>query len=218
MPSNSIDFQKNGIALLGASGRSGRAIAETCIARGIPVSALSRSGALDIEHPLLRAVHGDARDPEAVARLVTGRSAIVSALGARKGEGPLFSASAAAVIEAARAAGVKRFLGLTGLSLLLPGDRFLPSVRFSAVILRAMYPGVLRDRDSGFRAIMASGLDWTILRLPAIDPDLPARGYSIDADGPRGKKIGTKDLASAVLDLIGDPGSIGKAPFLASRA
>jgi putative NADH-flavin reductase len=208
---------KDGIALLGASGRSGQAILTLCLKRGIPVSALSRTGGLGVEHELLCVVKGDAKDPNALRALIQGRCAVVSALGRRPGEPPLFLDSAKAVIEAARDCAVKRYVGLTGLSLRLPPDGFSFSLRLQSAILYALYPGTLADRDQSAQLIMNSGLDWTLLRLPLIVPDLPERGYVLDRERPCGKIIGARDAADAVLGILLNGEYHGCAPFAASR-
>jgi putative NADH-flavin reductase len=215
-PMNMNSATDGGIALLGASGRSGQAILKLCLERGIPVSALSRSGNLGIDNTLLRIVKGDAKDSGAIKALVQGRCAIVSALGRRPGEPPLFSDSAKAVIEAARACAVKRYIGLTGLSLTLPDDVFSFSQRIQSTILHALYPGTLADRDESVRLILHSGLDWTLLRLPLIVPDLPERGYILDRERPCGKMIGARDVATVVLDMLSNGDNHGCAPFAAS--
>jgi len=207
----------DGIALLGATGRSGSAILRLCLERGIAVSALYRSGTVGMVSPSLRIVQGDARDPLALSALFEGRSAIVSALGRRRGEPPLFAETARALIEAARKNGVKRYLGLTGGSLALPGDRFTVGHWLQSALLSALFRDTLVDRDESVRIIMGSELEWTLPRLPLILPELPASGYRADPRKPNGTRISPTDIAAAVLDMLADGQYVGQAPFLSSK-
>lgn len=217
MDTNTLrDDLSGGIALLGASGRAGSAILRLCLDRGIPVSALDRSGTLGRASPTLKAIRGDARDPAALSALLEGRSAVVSALGRRPGEPPLFAASARALVDAARGKGVRRYVGLTGRSLVLKGDRFRIGIRLQAALLRASYKDTLADRDESVRILMSSGLDWTIARLPFILPDAPPSGYAADPVRPGGPRIAASDIAAAVLDMLIEGRYVGQAPFLSS--
>jgi uncharacterized protein YbjT (DUF2867 family) len=69
--------------VLGATGRTGRRVVEYALAEGRAVRALARDpAALEaLAHPRLAVVAGDARDPAAVAEVVAGAAAVVSALG-----------------------------------------------------------------------------------------------------------------------------------------
>ncbi|HEY0776785.1 MAG TPA: NAD(P)-binding oxidoreductase, partial [Gemmatirosa sp.] len=71
------------LAVLGATGRTGRRVVEYALAAGLGVRALARApGSLaDLGHPRLTIVAGDAADPQAVADLVVGVDAVISALG-----------------------------------------------------------------------------------------------------------------------------------------
>ena len=54
---------------------------------------------------------------------MTAADAVVSALGPRRGDRTLHRHVAAALIEAMRDAGVRRFVGVSGAGIDVPGDR-----------------------------------------------------------------------------------------------
>jgi putative NADH-flavin reductase len=68
------------LAVLGASGRTGRQIVELALEAGHHVRALVRSrGKLQLTHERLEYVMGDATDAAAVQRAVEGCDAVLSA-------------------------------------------------------------------------------------------------------------------------------------------
>ena len=107
------------IALLGGTGFAGGYILREALARGYPVRALSRTtGRLDYLGPRVTEVQGDARDPAALARLLTGADIVVSAIGPPRAGGDsrsgLNSAVTEGLIDAMRAAGLRRYILVSG--------------------------------------------------------------------------------------------------------
>lgn len=71
------------LLVFGATGGTGRQLVEQAIAQGHEVTAFVRNpAAVDIRHPKLAIVQGDAMDAAAVERVIPGHDAVLSALGA----------------------------------------------------------------------------------------------------------------------------------------
>src|SRR5258705_12540387 len=99
------------LVVLGAAGRTGRLVVEQALAAGHPVTALVRSPEkLTLRHPKLRVVVGDATDPTALSRALTGSEAVISTLGSRRTG---IADSSRALVAAAREAGVNRVVILS---------------------------------------------------------------------------------------------------------
>jgi len=102
------------IALFGATGRAGRLVLERLLVRGDHVRALARDPGKLVPHPGLAAFAGDARDVPAVRRVVEGADAIVCCLGMQDITVPAtdFSDAVRGIVEAARAAGIRRVVAI----------------------------------------------------------------------------------------------------------
>jgi uncharacterized protein YbjT (DUF2867 family) len=109
-----------------------------------------------------------------------GQDAIVSALGAGNSvrAGGLFTRSAAAVLDAAEAAGVSRLVWLSSFGV----GHTLP---WSSATQKAVYRTLLRslyaDKAIADDNIRSSGLDWTVV-LPTRLTNGPAKGTFSAAD------------------------------------
>lgn len=147
------------IALIGASGATGRHVCRLARAAGHTVRAYSRTGR-PIEgqnvdnHPL------DATDPDAVTAAVAGADAIVSVIG---GELDTRSDGIAALVTAAKRHGITRLIGLGGAgALLAPAGGVARD--------QPWFPAMMRPvTDAHLRALAhleASGLRWTFICPP----------------------------------------------------
>jgi len=106
-----------------------------------------------------------------------------------------------AIVDAAKAAGVRRFIHVSSLAAREPG---LSAYGWSKAGAEAV--------------VTASGLDWTMVRPPAIygpgDSDMlelfrmAARGFVLLPPGGRVSLIHATDLARLLLDLVPDAGSV----------
>ena len=187
------------IALTGATGFVGQSVLDVARAQGIAVRALTRRP--QPARTGVAWVPGDLGDPAALVRLCTGTEAVIHVAGVVNTPDPAqFEAGNAngtlAVIEAARTAGVQRFVHVSSLSAREPG--------------LSLY-GASKARAE--KLIMASGLDWTIVRPPAVygprDHDMlelfrAAAKWGIvpvPAQG-RSSMIHAEDLARLLLALL----------------
>ena len=102
------------IALFGATGQTGRRVLQRLLDRGDAVHALVRDPARLPGRPGLVAHAGDARDAAAVRGALDGAQAVVICLGMRDIAQPAtdFSDSVRTIVDAARAAGVRRVLAI----------------------------------------------------------------------------------------------------------
>lgn len=195
------------IAVIGATGRSGRLVAERLRERGHTVVGVVRRATRAAGIPLHELVEADAVDSAALAPGLRGADAVVFCVGPVKGESTtVMRESIAAVLEAMAAVDVRRLVAITATGWIVEGDD--PLSRYVAKPLLGL---VLREVNLDFAAtealIRASDRDWTIVRPPRLT-DGPARGsYRERRDGNVrwGYGIRRADLASAVADVLADP-------------
>jgi uncharacterized protein YbjT (DUF2867 family) len=142
------------IAITGGTGFVGQAVLDLVARRGIAAWALARK--VPDDRPGVDWIAGSLGDAAALDRLVTGTDAVIHIAGLTNTPDPAeFEAAnvtgTAAMLDAAKRAGVKRFIFLSSLSAREP--------QLSAY-------GASKARAE--ELVAASGLDWTMVRPPAV--------------------------------------------------
>lgn len=186
------------IAVLGASGRAGSEIAREAAARGHQVLALARNPEKIPAIDGVTAKAGDASDPEALAALIAGSDAVISALH--------FDISAETLLSAIRKAGVPRLLVTGGAASLevAPGQRLIDSPDFPEEWKPFAMGGItfldaLRQIDD---------VDWTFFSPAALIFEGPRTGTyrsgtdRLVTDDAGESKISFADYAIAMVDEL----------------
>ena len=207
------------IAVLGATGRTGRPLVTELVRRSHEVSVLVRDPARLPPDTAARVVVGDSRDPEAVAGLLEGADAVVSALGPTGKEPTLHQDTTRVLIEAMRAAGVTRFVGISGAGIDIPGDRKSRRDKVISWLIRRIGGAVPADKAADYELWAASDRDWTLVRAPRLN-EQPATG-AIEHDAHRSARstlITRADLASFLADTVEGGRYVRQAPLVANAA
>ena len=206
------------LAVLGASGRTGRPFVRRALAAGHDVAALVRTPeAFDLAHDALTVASGDATDPAAVSRVVEGADAVVLALGHTKTSSPdVMEKSAEAVIQAMREHGVRRVVTLTGAGVADPADPPSLGASFMRGVMRVVAGTMLADSERHVEAFRRSGLDWTAVRAPRLTTGeaTGAVKLGIFKMGP-GAAVSREDVAEAMLRVVERGEFVGQAPMIA---
>jgi putative NADH-flavin reductase len=157
------------LLVIGASQGIGLETVKCALAGGHDVRAFARGAAgIAIDDAKLTKITGDALDAAAVGAAVAGADAVIQALGAPKtalavvAGTTLFSKATRILIDAMRAAGVRRLVAVTGMG---AGDSrghggFLYDALMFPLVLKRIYD----DKDVEEQLVRASGLEWTIAR------------------------------------------------------
>jgi uncharacterized protein YbjT (DUF2867 family) len=129
--------------------------------------------------------------------------AVIDTVGGKRGEPRPDYHGTRNLVDAARAAGVSRFILVTAIG---SGD----SRRAVSPKVLEFLGAVLEEKTLGENYLMASGLGYTILRPGGMTHD-PASGTAIRTeDRSVMGMINRADLARLVVDCLDDPLSIGK--------
>ncbi|MGW7346705.1 NAD(P)-dependent oxidoreductase [Streptomyces sp. NPDC054854] len=212
------------LTVFGATGGVGREVVLQALAAGHEVTAVVRDPSrLGVPaHDRLRvAVVADLTDEAALVPVLTGRDAVVSALGATSNKqarlSPVAGPAMSAVVNVMRRTGVDRLSAVSAAPL-------GPECPEDGALLRVLHPilrRVLRDVYADL-AVMeatmgASGVRWTVVRPPRL-LDRPRTGNyrrALDANVPGGKVIARGDVADALLSALTDPSTAGHAMGIA---
>lgn len=151
---------------------------------------------------------------------VTGADAVVSALGATPGASAavVYSKGTAAVADAMRQAGVRRFIGVTAAPAAPPAEKSALERVVVHPLLERLFGGVYDDMRRMEQLLEASDLDWTVFRPPRL-LDRPGTGRYRCAVGrpiPRGWTLPRADLATAMLAAVDDHALIQRAVTIAT--
>ncbi len=177
--------------------------------RGIPVTVFVRptSDRTPLEPLGVSYAVGNALNAQEVEEaFATGRfTAVVSSLGGRHGEPRPEHIGNVNINQAAKAAGVRRIIQISAIS--AGRDRDRPEPPPDAHWMEKMIYVKIQGEDD----LMASGLDYTILR-PGLLQDEPATGNVLLTTRTQiAGSINRADVALVILQLLNDASSIGEA-------
>jgi len=206
------------LLVIGGTGGTGQEIVRQAIADGHDVHALVRS--TEKAHGLLpgaRLFEGDARDQAALRRSLVGCEAVISALGTPMSpirEVTLLSSVTTELVAAMRREKVGRLVCITGVG---AGDSrghggFFYDWIFQPLMLRKVY----QDKDRQEAIVMASALEWVIVR-PTILNDKPGTGEVLattDLTNVHGGSISRADVARFVIEQTASDRWLRKTPLI----
>ena len=204
------------IALLGGTGRIGRELLGLLPAAGYDVAVLARRPQSVPAATGLTVVEGDALDAAAVAAVIEGSDAVMSALGPRGAKSPSLLAEAAAnTVAAMKEADVRRLIAVSAAGAFIEAD---PD---SSALVRLVLPRIFARQFADTRrmeeVIRASDLDWTLVRPTRLVNRPATERYRTRSDFPpqRGMTISRADVARFMVDALDQHSWIGAAPVLA---
>ncbi|MET0813104.1 MAG: NAD(P)-binding oxidoreductase [Microbacterium sp.] len=204
------------ILVIGATGGSGRAVTDVLLERGHSVTALSRSATRLDPRPKLERVDGDATDAALLDRLLPGHDAIVVTLGisepplrvrlrgAKGTVDDVRSRGTAAIVSAARRAGIRRLVVQSSYGVgdsrdrLTFGDRLLFALMIRPQIIDSeIQEGVLRGSE----------LDWTIVQPVYLSDDDSTEHFTSIDGSTRERKVSRRAVAHVHADLVETAGA-----------
>jgi putative NADH-flavin reductase len=191
------------VALIGASGNVGSRVLAELVSRGHTVTGIARNPEAIATGPRVTGVKGDVNEPAALAKVVAGHDAVISAV-------PFRNTDPDVLIGAVRSSGVKRFIIVGGAATLLnaEGQRLLDT------------PALAKSKESpepsgGARFLDAirkvTDLDWTFFS-PAVNFAPGQRtgtfrlgGDTVVTDAQGQSRVSMEDYAIALVDELENP-------------
>lgn len=187
------------VVVIGAAGRTGKAVVEQAVAAGHQVTAFVHQAG-DYAAPNVRVMVGDATDSAAVAAAVAGQDAVLDTIGSKAPykTTTLESDIASTILAAMRQHGVRR---LVVISMLGQGESTANAPLYGPLLMATFLRGDKKDKAAMEAAVEGSDLDWVILRPPFLTDD-PAQGHVRvfeAATGETAHKITRTDLAAFMV-------------------
>lgn len=209
------------LAILGASGGCGRHLVTQAVERGHTVTAIVRASSTLQVPAGVRVERGDLADPAFLAQALKGADAVLSALGIKlpslapwsRPEVPDFlTRSTPAVVEAMKAAGVRRVLAISAGGV---GDssRSVPGV-FRMMLKTTALKHAYAELEVLERTLLASGLDVCLPRPTGLT-DGPRTGQVKVCTSFAGRAtISRADVAAWMLDEVEKPAFAARTPMI----
>lgn len=195
------------IAVIGATGRTGRHVVEQALDRGHRVVGVARRPkAIRLQHHDLTMVAGDVLERESFVDALAGCQAVVSALGIGSSRAPtvVYSEGIANVLGAMGTASIAKLSVISAAPVGPRAEQPFLERRLLMPILDRFFGPTYADMRRMEAALGDSRVDWVSLRPPRL-VDKPATGaYRIDANAPpaRARSLRYPDLATALLDVL----------------
>jgi putative NADH-flavin reductase len=203
------------VAVIGASGRTGRTAVAHALAAGHEVTAVVRTAAAAPDGATITLA--DARDVAALTAAITGCEAVVSCLGHVAGadDPTILADGAAALLTAMSAARVTRVVAISAAGAFIEGDD--PLSRFVAKPLVArLFGAAFDDTRAMERVLRASTTRWTALRPSRLVPGESTRPYRAGIDRAIWWHYNTRfdTVGRAAIDALTNPEWVGHAVFI----
>lgn len=208
------------IAVIGGTGSVGRYVVSCALQQGYRVRMLARSvRSMQLPPEMaarLSVIQGDATRFDSLRDLMHGCSAVINTFGRPPQEEPLYSTVTGRILEEMERAGVRRYIGVTGLSLKLQGDHKSIGGRVVSRMLRSLHPRFAQDRLAELTVLQSSSVEWTLVRLPVVKEGQGGCAIKADADRMTGNRIYNGDVARFLVNQIDEAEYVRRCPFIGS--
>jgi putative NADH-flavin reductase len=208
------------IVVFGATGRTGLPLIQQALDAGHQVVGFVRSpDKMTLSHEHLTLVQGDIMRAEDVAQAITADvDGVISTLGpTNSSPDDMMPVAAGNIIQAMQQQGVARLIWMTGAGVDMPQDQpklINHLIKFALMTLAAK---VQKQSTAAVRAVEASGLAWTVVRVPMLTDEPHSGNYRVGWVGVNtGPRLGRADAADFLLGQVGDTTYLHQAPVISN--
>lgn len=201
------------VIVFGANGQTGQAFIKQALEKGLSVTAFVRDkGKLNINHPNLTVMVGEATKEEEVVQGIKGHDAVVNCLGG-PGMKPstILTEMTANICKGMETWGIQRIVQVSsaGVHQELKG--------ISGKIISFLLRNPLKDHRGAFNVLFQSGVQYTLARPMQLTNEEGTGMYreAITGVPDKGMKISRSDVAHFLLKALLDNEYIGKSIGLA---
>lgn len=190
------------LLIVGANGKTGRALVKQACELGHDVAALVHHKPKQAMQ-CARILHGDARNPQLLESAVAGQHAIIDTVGARRPflKTTLETDVARLLIAAMRRHGVSRIVAVSSIGV---GDSIVNVPALYRALMPIFFRGAIPDKEGMEAELRQSGLDWTIVRPAGLTDGPPTHSVQIitPASRRRVRRIARADVAAFILNHL----------------
>ena len=211
--------QSSTIAVIGGTGKAGKYLVNLLIQRGFNLKILLRNPEkFQIKSPQIETIQGDVKDYDTVLSLIKDTEAVISELGLGQpaSETSIFSQATTNIIQAMNACNIQRYVIITGINVNTPFDKKSVKTQYATDWMYTNYPNSTADRQKECDILLASNIDWTLVRLPLIEQTDEVGEVQISLEDCLGDKISATVLANFLITQLTDNKYIKQSPFLSN--
>jgi putative NADH-flavin reductase len=208
------------ITVFGSSGKVGHQVLHQALERGYSVTAYARNPwKIVIRHTALSIVKGTLKDLAEMKKAVKGSDCVISVLGpgGKPGDETL-GRGMKNIIAAMEKTKVKRMIQLATPSVTDPDDGKDFLFGLMVFLIRIFVNGAYNAIISMGEIVRASGLDWTLVRVPLLTDKPLTKHVRIGYPGHKevGIFLSRPDLAWFMLELSGKKDHIRRSPVVSN--
>lgn len=209
------------VAVVGATGRTGRQVVEQALTRGDHVTALARRPeAMRMQHENLAIAAADVLHPDHLVAALAGSEAVVSALGIGKSREAtvIYSEGIKNVLRAMGDNGIGKVAVISAAPVGPRAEQPFLERRVLMPVLEHVFGPTYDDMRRMEALLRDSDVDWVSLRPPRLVNNPAIGRYRVASDGPlpRARSITFSDLATALLDSLDREELFRRAAFVAN--
>ena len=204
------------IAVIAASGQSGKAFVEQALNAGHSVRAGVRRTNTLTSHPRLQIVTCDATNQTDVEALIKDQDAVVSCIGHVKNSPAQVQTEAMRTIVAVmQRQGMSRLVSLTGTGVRFPGDNINIMDRLLNSGILLVDPARIQDGKDHVALLQQTELAWTVIRVLKLQ-NTKLRPFHLTLHGPAKVIVSRQEVALAMLQVLEDETFIQQAPIVSN--
>ncbi|MBB4826310.1 putative NADH-flavin reductase [Sporosarcina luteola] len=206
------------IAIIGGTGKVGKYIAETALEKGYTVRMLVRNpDRVHMKKEGMELIVGDALNAGAIEETIRNSNVVINTFGQPAKAEPYYSQVTLQILSCMKEQGIRRYIGVTGGSLTIEGDRKNLMNRMGAKLFEVCFTKMILDKQLEHDFLQQSDLDWTLIRLPFV-VEGPEKGHIREnlRDMP-GNKITNGDIARFLIEQINVKTYYRQTPFIAGK-
>lgn len=207
------------IAVIGGTGKSGKYLVKQLINQGFHIKLLLRNPEnFQISNQQVEIVKGNVTNYVTVHKLIEGCQAVISTLGLGipASEPTIFNQSTVNIIKAMNELNVHRYIVTTGLNVDTPFDNKSQKTALGTDWMKKTFPVSTANKQSEYEILVASNVDWTVVRLPLIEQTDETSQISVSLQDCPGDKISATDLANFLIQQLSNEKYVKKSPFIAN--
>ncbi|KGR74278.1 NAD(P)-dependent oxidoreductase [Ureibacillus sinduriensis] len=206
------------IAIIGGTGKVGRHIAKRALENGHHVRMFVRNpDKLTFKDARVEIVRGNVENQEDIKNLLHDCQVVINTFGQPLKEKQIYSSVTKSILEVMADLKIPRYIGVTGGSLTIEGDRKSFINRIGAKLFEILYCGMMKDKKAEWDTLNRSkDIDWTLIRLPFIAEGPEIGTIKESLTNMPGTKITNQDIATFLINQIGTKKYVHKAPFIAN--
>lgn len=205
------------IAIIGGTGKVGRRIALKALENGYQVRMLVRNPIMLTFDDRIEIVEGNVQNSEDIHKLLKDCQIVINTFGQPLKEKQIYSSVTETILQIMADLQIERYIGVTGGSLTITGDKKSLINRVGAKVFEIVYSNMMIDKKNEWHILNENNLiKWTLIRLPFIVEGEEIGNIKENLRDMPGTRITNGDIATFIINQIKNPKYVHRAPFISN--